>query len=297
MIHIIDLHFLDNKQAIAAFLIPSSDGLILIESGPYSTFSSLQKNVESLGYKITDIKHVLLTHIHLDHAGAAWKLAEYGAKVYVHPFGMKHLADPSKLMASAKRIYKDDMDRLWSDMKAIPESLLQAVNHKEQLIIGDKTITSWHTPGHASHHIAWQFEDVLFTGDVAGVKINNGPVVAPCPPPDISLEKWTDSIDLIRNLNPKKLFLTHYGEINNISEHLDELTDDLQKIAHWIKDKKDRGMTPQEATPIFDDWVMENLSKKGVDKEGLLRYKAANPAWMSVAGLYRYWTKKEENKL
>ncbi|MGI9545489.1 MAG: MBL fold metallo-hydrolase, partial [Cyclobacteriaceae bacterium] len=128
MPHIIDLHFLGYPKVIAAFLVETEDGPVLIETGPYSTYPTLEKGVNRIGYSIKDIKHVLLTHIHLDHAGAAWKLAENGANIYVHPVGMAHLAYPSKLMDSAKRIYKEDMDRLWGDMQAIPQSQLHEVS-------------------------------------------------------------------------------------------------------------------------------------------------------------------------
>ncbi|GAB4329042.1 MAG: MBL fold metallo-hydrolase [Flammeovirgaceae bacterium] len=291
-LHILDLHFLDNLQTIAAFLIESSDGLILVETGPYSTFSHLERGISSLGFALKDVRHVVVTHIHFDHAGAAWALAELGANVYVHPFGYPHLLDPTKLYDSAKRIYQDDMDRLWSIMKPIPAAQLFAVEHGQALYFGDVELKAWHTAGHAHHHIAWQVEDVLFTGDVAGVKIHGGPVVAPCPPPDIDLEKWSESLALIRRLKPTKLFLTHYGVVTEVESHLKELESDLQTISEWVKKEYQKGTPLDEMTPLFDSFVRENLIKKGVGEIDLKRYQAANPAWMSVAGLVRYWKKK-----
>ncbi|MEH0155151.1 MBL fold metallo-hydrolase [Limibacter armeniacum] len=292
MVNIIDLHFLGNEHAIASFLLETSQGPILIETGPYSTFSQLKEGIEAKGYKVEDIKHVLITHIHLDHAGAAWKFARHGAKIYLHPFGQKHMADPSVLMESARRIYKDDMDRLWSEMHEIPIEQLQVVEHGESLQFGEAEIKAWHTPGHASHHIAWQLGDILFTGDVAGVKIGNGPAVAPCPPPDINLEKWHTSIELIRALKPLKLYLTHYGEVSDIENHLTELENNLHGLADWIKVKMEEGIEKGEMTAAFEKWAESELRKHGVDDVGVKQYAAANPAWMSVAGLVRYWTKK-----
>ena len=132
MIHVLDLHF-KVESAIASFLVETSEGPILIETGPHSTFEFLKKGLEKHGYQPSDVKHVFLTHIHFDHAGAAWAFAETGAKVYVHPFGYKHLLDPSKLYNSAKRIYGDEMETLWGDMKSIPEDQLFAVEDKTEI--------------------------------------------------------------------------------------------------------------------------------------------------------------------
>src|SRR5690554_3502763 len=136
-IQIIDLNFLNLSDAIASFLIPSDDGLILIESGPETTFSTLKNSIAKAGYQPEDVKHVLLTHIHFDHAGAAWKFAEQGAKIYVHPIGLPHLQNPERLWNSAKQIYGDSMERLWGEMKPIDEKLLIPADDGDRLSIGD----------------------------------------------------------------------------------------------------------------------------------------------------------------
>ena len=170
MTQIIDLHFQNIPQAIAAFLLETDDGPILIETGPYSTFPALEAGLRGLGYSVDDVQHVLLTHIHLDHAGSAWAFAERGATIYVHPVGVQHLSDPSRLMNSARRIYKEEMDTLWGEMRSIPEDQIRAVAHGEEIGVGGRLFQAWHTPGHARHHIAWQVGNELFTGDVAGIK-------------------------------------------------------------------------------------------------------------------------------
>jgi glyoxylase-like metal-dependent hydrolase (beta-lactamase superfamily II) len=293
MIHVLDLHFLNYDEAIASFLIPTSEGPVLIETGPYSTFPQLKKGIESHGYKVSDIKHVLLTHIHFDHAGAAWAMAKEGAKIYVHPFGGSHLAAPQKLYESARMIYGDDMERLWGEMQSIDPELIHETQHEEVLSFGDVMITALHTPGHAKHHIAWKMRDIVFTGDVAGVKINDGPVVPPCPPPDINLEDWNDSIDLILSHNPSSLYLTHFGLIHNINEHMESLRGILNDWAEWIYNEWKTGKSAQEITPLFSTYTREQLKSQGVSDLGVEQYEAANPSWMSVAGLIRYWKKKE----
>ena len=295
MVHVLDLNFLGIDHAIASFLIETSQGPVLIETGPHSTFESLEENVREKGFKLDEIKHVFLTHIHLDHAGAAWAMAEKGATIYLHPFGQKHMADPSKLMASAKMIYKEDMDRLWGRMNSIPEDQLRVVDHEETISIGDSSFTSLHTPGHARHHIAWMMGDILFSGDVAGVKIGDGPVVPPCPPPDINLEDWNQSIELVLEKNLSKIYLTHFDAIENIDQHLSDLKVILNDWAYWIKEKWESGLSAEEITPEFSSYTADQLRQKGVNEHGVEQYEAANPSWMSVAGLIRYWKKKLES--
>jgi glyoxylase-like metal-dependent hydrolase (beta-lactamase superfamily II) len=294
MIHVLDLHFLNYEHAIASFLIESSDGPILIETGPYSTHKSLVKALADLGFELKDIKHVLLTHIHFDHAGGAWALAEQGATIYVHPFGARHLAAPTKLYESARMIYGEEMERLWGDMRAIPTEQIHETLHNETLEIGNVSIKALHTPGHAKHHIAWLFNETLFTGDVAGVKIDNGPVLPPCPPPDINIEEWIASIDLIEQSPAKSLYLTHYGCITGIDTHLQALKAMLEDWSIWVKDNHQSGQSIEEMTPKFKKYTRNQLIAKGVTEPGLSRYEAANPSWMSVSGLVRYWKKKEQ---
>ncbi len=296
MIHILDLDFLGYKRAIASFLIETSEGPVLVESGPYSTYPSLVARIKEKGFSPEDIQHVLLSHIHFDHAGAAWSLAKQGAQIYVHPFGASHLAQPEKLWSSAKRIYQGDMERLWGEMQPIANELITPVDHEQPIVIGDKTFRAWHTPGHASHHIAWQLDDVIFTGDVAGVRISADDKIVepPCPPPDINVEDWLDSIKTLRLLHPKTLYLTHYGKVEDIDWHLNELERRLMEWSNWIRAKMELGQDAEQTVPEFKRWVAQQLSSEGVHDHAIQPYEAANPSWMSVSGLMRYWKKKEE---
>ena len=292
MYQVIDLHFQGLEHAIAAFLIETDDGPVLIETGPYSTFPSLEKGLALHGYTPSDIKYVLLSHIHFDHAGAAWAFAEAGATIYLHPFGVDHLHDPSKLIASATMIYGDQMDSLWGKMKGISMEKLEAVAHDQEVKIGGETFIALHTPGHARHHIAWQWGEYIFAGDLAGVKINNGPVVPPCPPPDIDLEKWQDSIDLVLSKKTSSLVLTHFGSIGNVEIHMREMKEVLTDWGNWIRSKWEAGYSNEEITPQFMEYTANQLREKGVINAEIQKYEAANPSWMSVAGLVRYWKKR-----
>lgn len=296
MIHILDLRFLNMDHVIASFLIETIQGPVIVETGPYSTFTSMEKCLANHGYQVSDIRHVFLTHIHFDHAGAAWAFAKQGAKIYLHPFGALHMQNPTNLYNSAKQIYGDQMERLWGAMEKIPADQLIAVEHGEKIQVGEVEFLSWHTPGHAKHHIAWQVGETFFTGDIAGVKIDEGPVMPPCPPPDINLEQWNQSIDILLEKKPQRLFLTHYGEVTNVEEQFLELRSIMNNWAYWVKEKSELGMNAKEITLQFTKYTTDQLRAKGVSDRGVERYDTANPSWMSVAGLMRYWKKKRNPK-
>ncbi|MDX2283525.1 MAG: MBL fold metallo-hydrolase [Bacteroidia bacterium] len=291
MIHTLDLRF-QTDSAIAAFLIETREGPMLVECGPHSTFERLRSELARYGYRPEDIRKVLLSHIHFDHAGAAWAFAQAGAIVYVHPAGWKHLQDPARLYQSAKRIYGDLMETLWGEMHSIPEAQLIAVEDGAAVELGEYTFTAWHTPGHAVHHIAWETEAGIFTGDVGGVKILGGPVVPPCPPPDIDLEAWQASIARLRALAPARLYLTHYGAVDDVAAHLDALESRLLDWGAWMKIRFEAGRTVQDVTPEFQAYAADQLRDAGIPDEIVRKYEAANPAFMSVAGLLRYWEKR-----
>jgi glyoxylase-like metal-dependent hydrolase (beta-lactamase superfamily II) len=296
-IQVIDLHFLEDEHAIAAFLIESSEGPVLIESGPETTYEHLKKGIEKLGYKVEDIKHVVLTHIHFDHAGAAWKFARNGAKIYVHPIGLPHLANPEKLWNSAAQIYGKDMDRLWGKMEPIPEDQLVGVDDGDEIKIGDITLKIVYTPGHAIHHNAIQYENSIIAGDVAGVKIGNGPVIPPCPPPDINIELWKKSIQKMRDIKPEYLYLTHFARQENPKTLFDELETMLDNWANWIKPYYDAKTPAEEITPKFIEYTRNHLIEKGLNEHDIQTYEYANPSWMSVNGLLRYWKLKEQGRI
>jgi glyoxylase-like metal-dependent hydrolase (beta-lactamase superfamily II) len=299
-IHTLDLQFLGIDKSIAVFVVEGSAGLALVECGPASTLPHLKKVLAENGWQWSDFQSVFLSHIHFDHAGAAWAFAELGAKIFVHPKGLPHLAQPEKLYNSAKMIYGEDMDRLWGEMRAIPENQLYPPEHGEIIDAVGLKFTAWYTPGHAVHHIAWEVnalnaagsEAVVFTGDVGGVRMGVGPVMPPCPPPDIQVEDWLASIQLLQELPAKRLFLTHFGEIKDKSPHLNALKTRLENWAAWMRPYAEQNAESASVVPDFQAFVHAELLSAGVPKADLPRYEAANPAFMSVAGLMRYWHKK-----
>ncbi|MEM7386586.1 MAG: MBL fold metallo-hydrolase [Verrucomicrobiota bacterium] len=288
-VHIIDLAFRAHEGVIAAFAIETSGGLALVETGPYSTHHALCQGLESRGLDPARVTDVFLTHIHLDHAGGAWAWAEAGATIHVHPFGLRHLASPEKLMASAKRIYGHEMDRLWGDMRPIPEDRLHPVNDGDEVNVADISLQAWHTPGHARHHIAWQLEGGLFTGDVAGVSVNEGLAVPPTPPPDIDLDEWRASLAKLRSLQPDRLYLTHFGTIEEPAAFLTDFEARLERWGNWVREQVASGRENGEIEEAFKGFVREELEEAGLDEETCWRYESVNPAWMGGPGLIRYW--------
>jgi glyoxylase-like metal-dependent hydrolase (beta-lactamase superfamily II) len=289
-VEVLDLAF-GEPGVIAAFVIRTADGPVLVETGPESTYTALARGLQSLGEAPEAVRHVLLTHIHLDHAGAAWRLAEHGATVYVHPVGAPHLADPSRLLASASKIYGDKMDALWGRLEPVPADRLRTVGDREILRIGGVSIEALHTPGHANHHIAYRLDGAMFTGDVGGVRVGSGPVVPPCPPPDIDLEAWRSSLAAIESERPELLYLTHFGAFRDVASHLDRLERALASFAEWVKARLDEGAEPEVMVPQFEAYTGGFLDAHGCVGHERERYALANPAFMSVAGLVRYWRK------
>jgi glyoxylase-like metal-dependent hydrolase (beta-lactamase superfamily II) len=280
------------EKSIAVFVVEGPHGLALVECGPASTLPHLQNVLAEHGWQLRDFQHIFLTHIHFDHAGAAWAFAEQGAKIYVHPKGLPHMAQPEKLYNSARMIYGADMDRLWGEMRPISEPQLIAPDHGSVIEAIGLKFKAWYTPGHAVHHIAWEVEDVVFTGDVGGVRMEGGPVMPPCPPPDINIEDWQDSIQILRELPAERLYLTHFGPVSDKIPHLDALEKRLLLWAEWMRPYAESNEAPEVIAPVFQSFVQSELLEAGVSKADLARYEAANPAFMSIAGLMRYWKKK-----
>ena len=166
MVRILDLRFQGVERVIASFLLDSGEGPVLIETGPESTYARLEAALRAEGVLPEEVRHVFVTHIHLDHAGAAWRLAELGATVYAHPQGAPHLVDPSRLLASAERIYGDGLKALWGEVRGIPRERVRPLADGERVRLGDLEVQALATPGHAGHHHAYRVGDLVFTGDV-----------------------------------------------------------------------------------------------------------------------------------
>jgi glyoxylase-like metal-dependent hydrolase (beta-lactamase superfamily II) len=248
-------------------------GDVLVDPGPASSVGTL---LERLGGAVPDA--ILLTHIHLDHAGAAGVLVREwpGVEVWVHERGAPHLIDPSKLAASATRLYGDRMERLWGEIAPVPEDRVVVLEGDE----GEREGWRWaYTPGHASHHVAYLRDGVAYTGDVAGVRIGGGPTVAPTPPPDIDVEAWHRSIDLVEGWAPQALAITHSGLRHDVSAQLAAVRASLDRQAELA-----RTATEEE----FERAVRADLD--GLPEAAA--YLEALPPANQYPGLARYWRRR-----
>ncbi len=216
MVEVLDLGFQGAEGVIASFLLRTKEGPLLIETGPESTYPRLVSALRERGVAPEEVRHVFVTHIHLDHAGAAWRLAELGATVYVHPKGAPHLVDPSRLLASAERIYGAMLRPLWGELRAIPQGRVRVLADGEEVEVGGVRVQALETLGHAGHHHAYLVGGFLFAGDIAGVRIAPGPVLphaAPGHPPG----ELVRSLDRLLALRPEVLYLTTSGPIGTWS--------------------------------------------------------------------------------
>jgi len=252
----------------------------IVDPGPESTLDTLLAELGDW-----QPSKILLTHIHLDHAGAAGALAQRwpGAEVWVHERGARHMLDPSRLMASAARIYGEDMERLWGDMHPVPEDRLRVLS-------GGERIGPWrveYTPGHASHHVSFLHEPTgtALVGDVAGGRIDGGPILPPTPPPDIDLEAWHDSLRTVAAWAPERLAITHFGTWEDVTAHIEEMHAQLDRWAAISRETDDAGYTR----------AMENeMREKAPDERIANAYLGSMPPKMLWAGWARYWASLEE---
>jgi len=294
----LDLNFQGRPHAIASYLIRRGDAVVLIESGPGSTLSSLEAGLAKEGLSLRrDVTHVLLTHIHLDHAGAAGWLAQQGAEIYVHPVGAPHMLNPEKLIASATRIYGDRMQTLWGEFLPVPENKLQVVEDGVQIVIGNLEFIPVNTPGHAEHHYAYLFEDICFCGDIGGVRIPGYQYLrVPMPPPELHVERWHESIARLRNAARKfaRIAPTHFGIFDDPEWQLNEVEKGLDSASRWLEQtmSEDASMEVEALRESFTEWMMEEAVQMGLSEDVMKAYKLANPPGMSADGLLRYWKKK-----
>ncbi len=239
-----------------------------------------------------DVTHVLLTHIHLDHAGAAGWWARQGAEIYVHPLGAPHLLNPEKLIASASRIYGDRMETLWGEFLPVPERQLKVTTDAQELVVGNLKFVPIHTPGHAEHHCSYLWEETLFCGDVGGVRMPGYAYVqVPMPPPELHLERWRASIARLRGMKPAQLAPTHFGISTDPELQFDQVDKGIESATRWLEQVMPDGASIEQLRQTFADWVRAEGERMGVDKEAANTYELANPPGMSADGLLRYWKK------
>jgi glyoxylase-like metal-dependent hydrolase (beta-lactamase superfamily II) len=293
---VIDLQFQRVPNVIASYLLPTADGLAIVECGPTSTVDRLREGVRTLGYDPGEIRHILVTHIHLDHAGAAGTLLRDlpRTQLYVHEVGAPHLVDPSRLVASATRIYGDMMDTLWGELLPVPPERMKVLTDGDRLDIGGRRLDVLYTPGHASHHVAYHDAErrLVFAGDVAGNAIPPArAAIPPTPPPDLDVPLWHRSVQRLRDLEPELLLIAHYGPIRHVAEHLDDLDAELDAmttlIAAWIE----QGLERDAMIGRLSDRIHQLVVATGANGSERALALAA-PAAMSLDGIIRYLRKR-----
>jgi glyoxylase-like metal-dependent hydrolase (beta-lactamase superfamily II) len=292
-----DLRFQDLPRVIATAVLSGPGGVALVDPGPSTTLPALEAELARAGISIPDVTALLITHVHLDHAGAAGTLLERNPKlkVFVHTKGAPHLIDPTKLLASAAHLFGDAMDRLWGEVLPVPEHAVVVLHGGERFEAGGRTLDVAYTPGHASHHVSVLVRDagIAFVGDTAGVKVTpGGEVLPPTPPPDIDLEAWRDSLTRIEQWSPDTLFLTHFGPVTPVRTHLSLLRDQLQVAGRLVRASLDREATDEEREAWFVDEYRRGLRQHMSDEEARI-YEVAGRFDLNWRGLARYWRKKK----
>lgn len=286
----LDLNFNNRKSAIAVYLIPTTKGGILIESGPGSTVEILVGRLKAYGITPEDISDVFLTHIHLDHAGAAGWLAKHGARIHVHPIGAPHLANPEKLLASARRIYGDRMDSLWGEFLPVPKEKIVEAGDGEQYLLDDYNLTALYTPGHAEHHIAWLVDDYCFSGDIGGVRIPGFNYVRlPLVPPELNFEKWSHSLELLLKKDFNYIAPTHFGIFTDPKLHLKNALRMVKESEDWMIGTIKGNEKIEELRVDYTQFLDNQGRKAGLSESELATYEIANPPWMGADGIYRLW--------
>ncbi|MEX2542671.1 MAG: MBL fold metallo-hydrolase [Trueperaceae bacterium] len=286
---------------VGVYLLPLAGGAFaLVETGPGSTCTTVEATIAAAGYDLAGLEHIVLTHIHLDHAGAAGELARRsGALVHVHHRGAPHLADPARLLASAERIYGDRMHSLWGPMEAVPRERLRPLYDGDTIRLEHRRLEVLETPGHASHHAAFLLDDhTLFTGDAAAVRFPPEGLIRPAvPPPETDLEAWDGSVAKMRSCVPDRLLLTHFGEVAAADEHLARLPERNRIWADEIRTGLRAGESMPELEARIAALAEREFAAADVGRQTAARYRATSDAAMTAAGLERYWRKKHPESL
>jgi glyoxylase-like metal-dependent hydrolase (beta-lactamase superfamily II) len=283
---LIDVRQLGRERVIGAWDL----GGAIVDPGPESRMETLLEGVSE------EPRALLLTHIHLDHAGATGALVERfpELEVWVHERGAPHLVDPAKLVRSAERIYGDRMAPLWGRVVPVPDRNIRALEGGETIEVAGRTFDVEYTPGHASHHVVYfdQSDGTAYVGDVAGVRIPPSELVQPpTPPPDIDVPAWGRSIDLVAERRPPVLALTHFGAVHDPLPHLERTKQVLQEQADLARRLLDEHGDTDEAAWAFVEEV-NRLARERSDAETAAGLEVGSPVEQRWMGLRRYWLKQ-----
>jgi glyoxylase-like metal-dependent hydrolase (beta-lactamase superfamily II) len=293
----LDTNWAGHPKSIAAALLESDDHRALIDPGPESTLATLREQLRANGLTVADLDAILLTHIHLDHAGATGTLVREnpGLSVYVHASGARHLVDPAKLLASAGRLWGDELKILFGETLPVPPENLRIMEGAQTLTLGSRKLDVVHTPGHASHHVSY-FDDaagVAFVGDTAGIRIDNSPYILPAtPPPDIDLTLWDQSFAAIVARQPARLFLTHYGYAENPPAHIAEFR---ERLHHWSEVAEEALASAAKESATQDSAAHDKAGKDVTAEDAAVREAAAQDARAMKLFIKKSRTEMDEN--
>ncbi|MCY4398144.1 MAG: MBL fold metallo-hydrolase [Gemmatimonadetes bacterium] len=296
---IVDLLHQGSADVIGANVLDLADGIALVDPGPEARLHTLREGLAAMGHSLGSVRAVLLTHIHLDHATATGAIVREAprAKVYVHSVGAPHMADPSRLLASAGRIYGDAMATLWGDFLPVPRGSIREVGEGDVVALGGRRFQVAYVPGHAKHHVAYYeaATGTAWVGDVGGIRIGGGPALPVTPPPDIDVEAWGASMDRVMAWAPRRIVATHFGAYDDVAEHFAELRRGLAGWAGHVRGSlasRDRTVPDDPARArAFGQWVAAGLREQ-VPPELADTYGTASGFVGSWWGLARYWRKR-----
>jgi glyoxylase-like metal-dependent hydrolase (beta-lactamase superfamily II) len=291
----IDLQFRSRPRVIATAVLVGPDGVTLIDPGPTSCLPALEAGLRDRGLSLRDVRSLLLTHIHLDHAGAAGTIAERvpDVRVHVHERGAPHMIDPAKLLASATRLYGDQMDSLWGAFLPVPADRVVVLTGDERLELAGRAIRVAYTPGHAKHHVSYldEHDGMAYVGDTAGVRVSGDYLIAPTPPPDIDIEAWQQSLNVIDEWQPVSLFLTHFGPITPARAHLARFRNTVASAAERSRQMLAEGGTDEELAKKFGEMMRLDVRRELSEDEARASELAA-PFDQLWQGLARYWQRR-----
>lgn len=295
---ILDTNWLGRPRSIAAVLLESEGHTAIIDPGPASALPHLRELLAARELKVANLNAILLTHIHLDHAGATGALVKENPKlqVYVHKIGMLHMADPSKLLASADRLWPGQLPYLFGETLPVPFGNLKMLKGGETLSLGARTLDVLYTPGHASHHVSYfdPSDGTIYVGDTTGFHIEGEPYAVPlAPPPDIDLEIWNASLDAILSRHPQRLFVTHYGYSNDPAAHVAQYRENLHRWADLTEEIMRSGLDEKSALEKFVATVSVEIAQRlpAAEAEHYIFNAGLNLTWL---GLERYHRKRFE---
>jgi glyoxylase-like metal-dependent hydrolase (beta-lactamase superfamily II) len=297
----VDLNFVGKPGIIATAILHGPGGVALIDPGPSTTLDNLRAALGRQGFGVADVRQVLLTHIHLDHAGAAGSLVRENPSidVLVHERGAPHMANPERLLQSAGRLYGQDMAPLWGEFLAVPAARLRALEGDETITAAGRPLRVAYTPGHASHHVSYfdTASGVAFVGDTAGIRrVGSDHVMPPTPPPDIDLEAWRESEARILAWNPDTLFLTHFGPVHGARVHFQQLRENIEAWSRIVRRLLgDESLDDAQRQQAFVEQAGLEL-RRAVGEQAAEQYGRAGRLDYSWQGLSRYWRKAMGNR-